>query len=224
MWVFIVRGMTELVCISVHAVCLLLSDKKTRWWYMCFLICLCLRRSCSQTSWSFILLFGDFSKIHRHIHKHLVGGMVLLPCFFLVQCKLVEQMYRVTCLWFPLRQGMGSDGFMFNDMLYWHIAKSPWLISGNTANLRWHLPFSLCPSPPFVSSFSVCLCNSMSLYLFLCLCPHSSWLRRSLPCTPWQCSSCLNRTTMILAYVLSPPCFAMLERSGVFAPTFLMKK
>lgn len=26
------------------------------------------------------------------------------------------------CLWSPLRQGTGSDGFMFHDMLYWHSA------------------------------------------------------------------------------------------------------
>lgn len=50
------------------------------------------------------------------------------------------------------------------------------------------------------------------------------WLRRSSLCILWQYSSCLNRTTMTLAWGLSPLCFAMLERSAELALTLSMKR
>lgn len=50
------------------------------------------------------------------------------------------------------------------------------------------------------------------------------WLGRSSLCILWQCSSCLNRTTMTSVCELSPLYYAMLERSAEFVQTLLMKR
>lgn len=84
-----------------------------------------------------------------------------------------------TCLWSPLRQGMGSDGFMCHDMLYWHTA----LLSHPGSSLACTAHFNPIYSKlttlydSHISTwslsllillfFSVSVCR---LYLLLCLC------------------------------------------------------
>lgn len=68
-----------LVC---RLLCLLLSDEKRWWQFVCFLTCLCLILSWTWT-WAPVLHLGDFSKIqlchpHRHTHTSLNGFLAML--------------------------------------------------------------------------------------------------------------------------------------------------
>lgn len=93
-----------------------------------------------------------------------------------------------TCLWSPPRQGMGIDGFMFRDMLYWHTA----LLSHPGSSLVYTANFN--PIYPkltalYNSAFSFDT-SSLSLLiplfpsLFVC-CLHSSLtFSSSFLCTP----------------------------------------
>lgn len=139
----------------------------------------------------------------------------------------------------PQRRQAGIHRFMFHDMLYWRCAllSHPSLYrsslvyteKSNPIYLRlttlYNSPFySYSPSLPLLFSLSLCLSVPLLLHPSPLSPLPSSWLRRYSPCTPWQCSSCLNRTTMTLACVPSPPCSATPAGSDAPAPTWLMMR
>lgn len=150
------------------------------------------------------------------------------------------------CLWSPLRQGTGSDGFMFHDMLYWHSALlslpgSSRVCPANSNRIHpklttlYNSPFAFlilfllilffivshCLKPPCMSSslslsHTLC-CSSVSL-------PLSSWVRSYLPCALWRGGSCLNRTAMMLACVPPAPWYNLLAKTNcVLSSAFQMK-
>lgn len=68
-----------------------------------------------------------------------------------------------TCLWSPPRQGMGIDGFMFHDMLYWHTA----LLSHPGSSLVYTTNFN-----PIYPKLTACIIHASLSICLLCL----SWL------------------------------------------------
>lgn len=125
----------------------------------------------------FVFLFEDlYERLHRQTNgKHTCSVHIILVCCNADWLYGWTDWWFETCLKYPLRQGMGRDGFMFNHILYWRTALQVieaclWFIL--QILILFKLTFIRTTSPSFFLPFlSLSLCCFTSVSIFVLIAP-----------------------------------------------------
>ncbi len=164
------------------------------------------------------------------VQGHIINFLIPIRCFFNVNVnrnwKPFRHYYSFTaCSWsyceisqsnqFSTNKISSHPNFFFSSLfIHFHFENINGLWIQFCAICSHYILIVFCSKIHYISHLISVSC-SLSL---------RCWLRRYSLCILWQYSSCLNRTTMTLAWGLSPLCFAMLERSAEIALTLSMKR